>query len=180
MKRVFSIITILLSTILYSQEFKFEEVVIVDSTTTKEELFNRARSWFGKTYNNEKYVITTEDKNSGEISGNGSMNYRSNRMYFGVAAVEGDIDYKINIYVKDGRYKYIIHSFRHSGTSIGIYAPISYGILTNSSDAPKPSRGGANNKAWNDIKDVATNKIKKIVQGLKEDMNKQYESSKDW
>lgn len=180
MKNTITLFTLLLSIFALSQDFQFEEVVKVDSTTTKDELFNRARSWFGKTYNNEKFVISTEDRINGEISGNGSMNYRTNKLYFGVAAVEGDIDYKINIYVKDGRYKYTIHSFRHSGSPAGMSSPINYGILTNSNEAPKPSRGGPNNKAWNDIKNVAKTKTNKIIEDLKEYMNKQYEASKDW
>ncbi|PVV56383.1 DUF4468 domain-containing protein [Chryseobacterium sp. HMWF035] len=179
MKKTLLILSFLISIAISSQEFQFEEVIKVDSIVTKDELFNRARSWFGKTFSNEKFVIATEDKSAGEISGNGSMTYKANRIYFGVAAVEGDIDYKINIFVKDGRYKYSFHSFRHTGSYIGASNPISYGLLTKSDEAPKPSRGGASNKAWNDIKEVADKKIKKTIESLKEGMHKKYEGSQD-
>lgn len=180
MKKTFIVFTLLLSILFFSQEFKFEEVVKVDSLVTKDELFNRARSWIGKAYNNEKDVISTEDRNSGEISGNGSMTYRSTKIFFGVAAVEGDIDYKINIFVKDGRYKYSFHSFRHTGSYVFGSLPISYGIVTASGESPKPSRGGGSNKAWNDIKSQTEIKIKKTIEELKEAMNKKYEGSNDW
>ncbi|MCY0967892.1 DUF4468 domain-containing protein [Chryseobacterium wangxinyae] len=180
MKKLTSVFILLFSTMLFSQDFQFEEVVKVDSTVTKDELFNRARTWFGKTYNNEKFVIATEDRQNGELSGNGSMNYKTGKLYFGVGAVMGDVDYKINIFVKDGRYKYLFHSFRHEGTNVGGGTAISYGLLTDSSEAPKPSRGGANNKAWNDIKDQSTLNIKKTIESLKEAMNNKYEGSKDW
>jgi len=168
------------SNIVFGQEFQFEEVVKLDSTVTKDELFNRARSWFGKTYNNEKYVIATEDRSTGEISGNGSMNYNTRKLYFGVGAVIGDVDYKINIYVKDGRYKYVFHSFRHTGSYVGGSSPISYGMLTKDSEVPKPSRGGANSKAWNDIREQTEIKIKKTIEGLKSSMSIKYEGSGEW
>ncbi|KUJ53994.1 DUF4468 domain-containing protein [Chryseobacterium aquaticum] len=180
MKKLLTFFILLFSTVVFSQELQFEEVVKVDSTATKDELFNRARTWFGKTYNNEKFVISTEDRVNGEISGNGSMTYRTGKLYFGVGAVIGDVNYKVNIFVKDGRYKYLFHSFRHEGTDVGGGSAISYGLLTNSSDAPKPSRGGANNKAWNDIKEQTAIKIKKTIESLKEAMNKKYEGSKEW
>ena len=180
MKKLLTFFILLFSTVVFSQELQFEEVVKVDSTATKDELFNRARTWFGKTYNNEKFVISTEDRTNGEISGNGSMSYRTGKLYFGVGAVIGDVNYKVNIFVKDGRYKYLFHSFRHEGTDVAGGSAISYGLLTNSSDAPKPSRGGSNNKAWNDIKDQTAIKIKKTIESLKEAMNKKYEGSKEW
>lgn len=180
MKKLTSVFILLISSILFSQDFQFEDVVKVDSTTTKDELFNRARTWIGKTYNNEKFVIATEDRNNGELSGNGVMNYNPGRIFFGRDVVKGEINYKINIYVKDGRYKYVFHSFRHTGQSIGMNKPINYGIITGSADAPKPSRGTASNAAWKDIKEVSEFKIKKIIESLKEAMNKKYEASKEW
>ncbi|NML69975.1 DUF4468 domain-containing protein [Chryseobacterium sp. RP-3-3] len=180
MKKAFTLFTFLFSILIFSQELQFEEVVKVDSTVTKDELFNRARSWIGKTYNDEKYVLATEDRVNGELSGNGSMSYRTGKLYFGVGAVIGDVDYKINIFVKDGRYKYSFHSFRHIGTNVPGGSAISYGLLTVSDNAPKPSRGGANNKAWNDIKDHTSVKIKQTIESLKEAMNKKYEGSSDW
>lgn len=180
MKNIIILYLLLVFGISFSQEIKFEEVVKVDSTITKDELFNRARSWIAKSYNNEKYVIATEDRANGEISGNGSMNYSPGRMFFGAANAEGDIDYKINIFVKEGRYKFIFHSFRHNGSSGLGNTPISYGLLTTDETAPRPSRGGANNKAWSDIKMQASEKIKKTILSLKESMNKSYEANNNW
>lgn len=180
MKKIFTLLSLIFSLVIFAQDFQFEEVVKVDSTITKEELFNRARTWIGKTYNNEKFVIATEDKNNGELSGNGMMNYHPGRNYFGSGVVKGEVNYKINIYVKDGRYKYLFHSFRHTGSSIGMNQPINYGMITGSADAPKPSRGGSSNTAWKDIKEESEFKIKKIIESLKASMNKEYEASKEW
>lgn len=180
MKKTITLFTFLISILALSQDFQFEDVIKVDSTISKEELFNRARTWIGKTYNNEKFVIATEDRNNGELSGNGIMNYHPGRNFFGSGVVKGEVNYKINIYVKDGRYKYVFHSFRHTGSSIGTNKPIDYGILTGSSEASRPSRGGVSNTAWKDIKEESEFKIRKIIESLKEAMNKEYEASKDW
>lgn len=180
MKKIPTLLILLFSIIVYSQDFQFEEVVNVDSTLTKEELFNRARTWIGKTYNNEKFVIATEDRNNGELSGNGIMTYHPGRIFFGRDVVKGEVNYKINIYVKHGRYKYVFHTFRHTGSSVGINQPINYGIITGTEEPPRPSRTAGNKTAWKDIKEESEIKIKKIIVSLKEAMNKQYESSKDW
>ncbi|KAA0126399.1 DUF4468 domain-containing protein [Chryseobacterium sp. SN22] len=180
MKKSFFLFSILLSSVLFSQELKYEEVVNVDSLTTRDELFNRARSWIGKTYNDERYVIATEDRSTGELSGNGSFLYDTKKLYFGVWTVIGHIDYKVNIFVKDGRYKYIIHSFRHTGTSIDGNSPTNYGLITEGSDVPRPSRGGPNKKAWNDIKEMAKIKAERLINSLKEAMNKKYAATDNW
>lgn len=180
MKNIILSLILLLSGVISAQELKYEEVVKVDSTITKDELFNRARSWIGKTYNNEKYVISIEDRANGELSGNAIMNYNPTVIFFGVAAVAGEIDYKINIFVKDGRYKYIFDSFRHTGSYVSGSRPISYGIITEQKEAARPSRGSASNKAWRDIKEQISFKTKKTIESLKESMNKKYEGGGDW
>lgn len=180
MKTIFSIITIIISSLVYSQEFKFEEVVKVDSTTTKDELYNRARAWVVKTFNDEKAVLSIQDKETGELSGSGSMRFQSSRVFFGVVCVNGNISYKFSIFLKDGRYKYLFHSFVHSGSYFENSKPISYGMLTLSDKSPEPSRGSANDKAWNEIKLKANLRVDELVSSLKEGMSKKYEVSNDW
>ncbi len=165
----------------YSQEpLKWEEVVTVDSTANKTELFNRARRWFSNTFKSEKDVISITDKESGEISGNAVVKYKSDRFYVGVVCVNGYVNFKINVYVKDGRYKYVIHSLVHEGSYYDGNKPISYGILTDSEIAPKPTRGGANKKAWVEIKAQAINQINSLINSLKTEMSTKSEVQDDW
>lgn len=180
MKRLFTLFIFLISIFAFSQEFKFEEVVQVEDSSNKDELFNRARSWIGKTFKDEKYVIATEDRATGEISGNGIVKYRTSKIYFGVACVEGYVSFKLNIFVKDGRYKYIFDTFRHSGTAGLGSREIDYGLLTMNTEPPQPSRGNANKKAWNDIKDKTTIEANELIESLKKAMNQKSENSKDW
>jgi hypothetical protein len=182
MKKTFLILSLLMITILsFSQEpLKWEEVVNVDSTTTKTELFNRARHWFSNTFKSEKDVISISDKDAGEISGNAVVEYKSTRFYVGVVCVNGYVNFKINVYVKDGRYKYIIHSLIHEGSYYDGNKPISYGLLTESQIPPKPTRGGANKKAWAEIKAQATSQIDALINSLKTEMATKSEAQDDW
>jgi hypothetical protein len=175
MKKIFTGLTLLLSIFIYCQDLQFEEVVKVDSTITKEELYNRARSWLAKTYKSEKDVMSIEDKSSGELTGNGALRYDSQSLYFAADCARGYITYKINIYFKDGRYKYNLHSFRHEGTRCPGGAITSYGILT---ESEKPTRGPK--RGWTEIKELTRRDISKTIESLKEEMNKKYEASKDW
>lgn len=170
-----------ISTLTYSQEsLKWEEVVTVDSTVNKTELFNRARQWFSSTFRSEKDVISVSDKESGEISGNAVLKYKSDRFYVGVVCVNGYVNFKINVYVKDGRYKYVFHSFDHEGSFYEGNKPISYGILTNSASAPKPTRGSANNKAWAEIKDQTASQVNELINSLKTAMSQKSEIQDNW
>ena len=180
MKNIITIILLLLFTLTAAQELQFEDVVKVDSTITKDELYKRARSWVIENYKNEKEVLSIQDVENGELSGRGLSYYKSDRVFFGVWCVNGTIQYKFSIYLKKGRYKYKFHSFVHTGSYYDMSDPISYGLLTNSEEPPKPSRGKANKKAWNEIKLQAKQNIENLITSLKTGMNKRYEGSNNW
>ncbi len=176
MKKSLSILLILINCLIYAQELKFEEVVKVDSLTTKDELYNRARSWYADTFNSEKDVMSIDDKNLGEISGNGAIRYEPKGFYFGALCATGYISYKINIYVKDGRYKYNFHSFIHEGTRCpGGGGLVSYGILTQDKEHPKQP-----NKGWREVKDLANRTAERLISSLNDAMNKKHETNNDW
>ncbi|AZA50335.1 DUF4468 domain-containing protein [Chryseobacterium carnipullorum] len=147
MKNIITILSLFLSTFLFSQDFQFEEVVKVDSTITKDELFNRARTWTSQAFSSKNNMITTEDKQAGEISGVGHYDYRADKKYKGSSCVEGPITYKFSIFVKDGRYKYVFNSFDHKGSRGNICNRIDYGRLTLAEEAPEKGRGIAYNYA---------------------------------
>ena len=175
MKNIFIVSFLFVSIGIFSQELKYEDVVKVDSTATKDELYNRARTWFSKEFKSEKDVISVEDKASGEISGNGAIRYDPSSFYFGADCARGYITYKINIYLKDGRYKYSIHSFRHEGTYCPGGGITSYGVLT---ESEKPLKGPK--KGWNEVKERAKKYALKTIESLKEAMNKKHETNNNW
>ncbi|WP_185246678.1 DUF4468 domain-containing protein [Chryseobacterium bernardetii] len=180
MKKLILFISFICSTLYFGQELKYEEVVQVDSTVTKQELYKRARTWFADSFKDESEVMTIQDDNTGEITGNGNFKYNTNKIYMGVWCVIGTIHFKINVYLKDGRYKYIIHNLVHEGSYFDGSRPIDYGLLTTAATPPNPSRGGPGKKAWQDIKEKTNEKVSIIVSSLKEAMSKPHESNNNW
>ncbi|WP_213279373.1 DUF4468 domain-containing protein [Chryseobacterium indologenes] len=180
MKKILFVLAIILGVLVFSQELKYEEVVHVDSTATKEELYNRARSWVRKTFNKKNSIIEVDNKASGEIIASGIVDYRKRKNYFGASCVEGPVRLTLSIYVKDGRYKYVFHSFDHKGSGGSGCRHTDYGIITLDDKAPKPSWGEPRDKAWNDIKAFISETVLLNVSDLKKAMNIQSDISKDW
>ncbi|WP_131724364.1 DUF4468 domain-containing protein [Chryseobacterium indologenes] len=180
MKRIFTLLTFLFTVFLFSQELKYEEVVKVDSTAKKDELFYRARTWAGQTFSEKNNLITTEDRETGEISGVAIYDYRTEKGYYGFECAEGPVSYKFSIFVKDGRYKYLFYSFVHTGSGGPSCRQVNYGPLTLIEKAPLKGSGIADDRAWADVKEKTMSKIQSLVSGLKNSMNKKYESSNEW
>lgn len=170
----------IMNSVFCQDPLKFEGVIYIDSSLTKMELFTRGRQWFSQNFKNEKNVVSIEDKESGEISGNSSFGFftdKSNYQYFWAS---GYISYKISIYLKDGRYKYLLHSFVHMGSYTGYNTPISYGLVTTDSISPRPSRGKPNQAVWESIKNRCNIESKKIIASLHEAMITKSEIETDW
>jgi len=110
-----------------TKKITFTEVVIVDSTTTKDQLFERAQDWFVKAYGSGKEVIQLADKELGKIIGKALIPFGKDMGY---------IYYTISIYVKDGKYKYVLTDFYHKSCWF-VDAMYNYGPCENCFD-PNP------------------------------------------
>jgi len=86
----------------------YSGVVQVDSADMNT-LYLRAKKWFVMTYKSAKDVIQLDDKENGEITGKGDFKIE----YYNLAP---NISHTISIFVKDGRYKYVITQFSYSDT----------------------------------------------------------------
>lgn len=84
----------------------YSNVVTIDSTINKNELFTRAKAWFVATYNSAKSVIQMEDKDAGIIIGKGVFDVQSGGSGLGLFIVP--VRHTVSIYLKDGKYKYEI------------------------------------------------------------------------
>lgn len=98
----------------------YTEVIKVDSTT-KEELYNRAKRFFVETYKSANDVVQLDDKENGEIIGKGIFKVMYNQ---GIAGMQPtSVYHTISVAVKDGRYKYeireLIIDYYSSGSRIG-------------------------------------------------------------
>lgn len=76
-----------------TQKITYSEVVIVDSLSTKDELFSLAREWFAKAYNSSTNVLQLEDKENGKIVGKALMQVYYKSM--GMTSPSGYINYTI-------------------------------------------------------------------------------------
>lgn len=180
MKKVFTILIFTVIANLSAQDLKFEQVIKIDSSLAKAELFNRARSWAKENYNTKNNYIVTEDPNSGEISGTGVIEYRTSNKYRGYSCVEGPIKFSFSIYVKDGRYKYQFNAFDHKGSAGNLCRAGNFGRISEDGEAPSIGKGIAYETALKDVREKLAIKIDAIAKSLRLGMNKKYETSKDW
>lgn len=78
----------------------YEEIITVDSTT-KDELYKRAKLWVINSFKNEKNVTSTDEKELGEIKGTGLFTILKDQ----------DVLFSFRISVKDSRFKYTFYDF---------------------------------------------------------------------
>lgn len=99
-----------------THKITYSGIVKLDSTRKKDELYSTTLEWFAKTYNSGKDVIQLQDKDNGKIIGNGAITVHTTQRYklsfeeqeTKVKTDVGYVKYSISIYLKDGKYKYLI------------------------------------------------------------------------
>lgn len=147
-----------------TSKITYSEVVTVDSLTSKQELYSRAREWFAKTYNSSKDVVQMEDKESGKIIGKAIT-----QVYYKMLGMDhehGHINYTITIAVKDGKYKYEITDLHHKGQLVQDGMSPSYGLCENMINS-----GTSRQKLYNYCLYVADKNIRNLIVDLKSAMN---------
>lgn len=155
----------------------FSGVTSVDSAT-KDELFVRARQWFNKTFVSAKEVLQISDKESGELSGKGLTKLTGVYKYMGTHKADFDTRFAVNVWVKDGKYKYEIKDFYAEFSGKSGY---DIGLLTDAENCPakwsmSPQR--MMNEIWVSLKEQAATKAKALAFSLESAMNKK--GSADW
>jgi len=181
MKTLFLILFLALTTIVKAQEtYTFSEVVKVeDSQKSPKSLFASAKMWFTHSFKNPKEVIILDDSENNILVGRGNMPYKS-KIFSGSAAREGYITFDITIACKDGRYKYDITNFTHSGNTVN------YGLITNEETLPTMTgllAGGPKSykiKVTNELRNSIDERIKPLIQELKSSMEKPILTKEDW
>lgn len=96
-----------------TNKITYSQIVLLDSSAKQTELFVKAREWFSKTYKSSQDVIQMDDKESGIIIGKALLNVYYKTL--GITFNSGYINYTIKFSVKDGKYKYEISDFYHTG-----------------------------------------------------------------
>ena len=92
-------------------EINFSEVVLLDSTFKKNDLYINANKFFVDVYHSAKDVIQLDDKDAGIVIGKGYFEtlWKANFLI----TYQLQIWHTIKISIKDGSYKYEITDFRY-------------------------------------------------------------------
>ncbi len=104
----------------------YTEVVQLDSSVTKSQIYTTAREWIATTFKSAKNVIQMDDKESGKIIAKGNLQLVGIVMHSllrnGNSQCMGHMNFTLSIQAKDGRYKYILTDFVRESVSTG-YPP---------------------------------------------------------
>ena len=180
MNKFFALLLIILSLYVKAQDsslptdettklISYTEVVTVNDSASKDELFSRTKSCFAHLFKSSKNVIQNEDKDSGIIIGKG--NIKAYARALGNDYDGGFVNFTITIACKDGRYKYVITDFVHEGT--GSKMP-SGGNLENESARTWT------NKQWKTMKSQIDTEIKNLISLIKSEMDKPTPQNEKW
>ena len=149
---------------------KYSEVIQLDSIN-KITFYQRARSWTNDAFKNIKNVIQIDDKETGEIAGKGTFDAIITWNALGKRTATTTVNFKFQILVKDGRYKYIFTDFTEKGF---------YGyLLTSAKENPYTTKGvGKKNldMIWVSLKESTENTMTILINSLKNTMKSKSES----
>jgi Domain of unknown function (DUF4468) with TBP-like fold len=142
MKNVLLIALLFLRLDLYCQEKEptypvkdgkilYESVVLVDSAT-QDQLYQRCRAWFGKTFKSANAVLQMDTKD--ELIGKGISVYTISNLG---TRTNINVEFMISVKIKDGRYKYEITDFHSVDAAWSMEDVISDGKVFKSNGKPR-------------------------------------------
>lgn len=90
---------------------QYQDVIKIDSVT-KEKLYSAAKAWFVETFENARFVIQTDNPQTGLVTGRGSYHELVAANPKAAMSMAKDLTYTflISIEGKDGRYRYTINN----------------------------------------------------------------------
>ncbi len=153
-----------------TKRITYTEVIVVDSSLSKNELYSNAREWFAKTYNSSLSVIQMDDKELGKIVGKASIPVHFTSL--GMMIEGGFIHYTISLQLKDGRYKYEITDFNHVGTYVNGKKEPDGGRCEDIISEEKTFWGNSYRRTYEKYLFQMNENILSLILNLKENMNK--------
>lgn len=87
-----------------TSKFQYQDVVILDSTVSKSDIYSYCKAWIAINYKQAKDVIQLDDSTSGKIivKGNIPITYYTSAAW---------VNHMLIIEMKDGRYRYTLTDF---------------------------------------------------------------------
>ena len=167
MKQIFVIVLLFFYCKSYGQfdtTLKYTEVIQVDSMN-KLTLYQRARAWTNDAFKSSKNVIQIDDKETGEIAGKAIYDATISWNALGKRTATTTVNFKFQILVKDGRYKYIFTDFTEEGY---------YGyLLTSAKENPNTTKSVSKKNLdmiWDSLKESTEYKMTGLINSLKKAM----------
>lgn len=87
-----------------TKQYSYSEVVIVDSTS-KDELYLRAKEWFANSFKSANDVLQMDDKEAGKLIGKGNTDIHVKSVGLTVPVM---LKFTVKVTAKDNRYRYEI------------------------------------------------------------------------
>lgn len=139
----------------------YTEVVKIDSMN-KQELYSKAREWVAKKCNDSKDVIQMDDKENGKIIIKALFTVYIKSLGYNLDY--GQIHYTFSIFLKDGRYKYEINDFYHTGNENTVR---DYGVCEEMIHTKNKAFGISLQKVYNNILFQTDNQMKGLISDFK-------------
>lgn len=153
----------------------YSEVVQLDSTYKKDQLFLAAKKWFAETYKSANDVIQMQDKEAGEIIGKGLFSTFL-KMPFPLIGESVNVYHTVKISVKDGRYRYeITDIYGKYYSSPSTYSSGGWNTVQVTNTPYKYNK--KNMAAFNES---IHKHILGLIETIKDSMNKYKKESEDW
>ncbi|RZK45860.1 MAG: DUF4468 domain-containing protein [Hymenobacter sp.] len=155
-----------------TQLITYEGVVPVPGVS-QADLYARATAWVAKAYPSNNAVLEQQDAATGQLVVQGELPAVAYTMYGGVlrSSYAGVVRHTLTIYVKDGRYKYILSNLTHDAK--GTPTMKSGGALEQNHASLFGYAGIGSHKPWVDLKVAATRDVRHQLAGLEEAMTLQ-------
>jgi hypothetical protein len=89
---------------------QFQDIVKVDSTLKKDQLYRKAKAYFMNVFTGAKDAFQYDDKKEGTIVGKGFIQVSDiKRVFPAVAVLKWDVYYNLEVTCKDGKYRYRLY-----------------------------------------------------------------------
>lgn len=123
---------------------------------SKADLYTRAYAWVAKAYRSANDVVQMNDKEAGQLVAKGNMRVTARAL--GMDMDAGIIRHTLSIYVKDGKYKYVLTNLTHedSRPKAASVGPLEQENLP----------FGMSKKVWANMKDQANRDAYRLVAEL--------------
>lgn len=129
------------------QPLTFNRVIQVDSVN-KDDIYNTLIEWVGRKYKYPESAMRLNDRNAGIIIVPITVSYRYDGSWINFNCYQGEINYRLTLRVREGRFKAEVSNIIHSSAGACVLGLITVSEKCTVSNINTNSN---NQKVWNDI-----------------------------